>query len=157
MKKKFVKSLSVVLMFLLVLSAFALSACTDKPRTLNDIEKSLVGRWHSVDLRNGGSHYIFHDDGTFELYSPVLVPSGDGHTYKYQGQKTSEGKFQETGESTDNELGHYFYIKVGEIDYAILDSNPKMLVRYSVIKYTDGSSEIILNVDSDGNFRKKEA
>ncbi len=46
---------------LCMLAAFAFAGCTDKPRKLDDVEKSIVGEWRDAD----GWGFNFNADGTY--------------------------------------------------------------------------------------------
>lgn len=89
MKKKFVKILSLILVFSL-LSVFALVGCTDKPRKLNDVEKSIVGKWSAMSIV-----YTFNADGSWN--------TDNGHS----------GTFKQDGDGT-NDYGHYYAIYRGK-------------------------------------------
>lgn len=105
MKKKLVKVLSLILVFSLLLSVFALSACTDKTRTLNDVEKSIVGKWRSMEVSS--VICTFNDDGTWE--------NTNGWS----------SEFKQENEITD-EHGHYYIISFTDkhIRYAWFENDP---------------------------------
>lgn len=138
MKKKFVKILSLILVFSLVMSVSALTACTDKteqPRKLTSIEQLVVGKWNGPDPKNGGTYFNLNDNGTFDFYSPVLVPvdpnfpKGD-HWYRVQ--KTDTGKFYHKSEGleTDGEgRGHYYTYIIRDNEWALFDIEPNKLYR----------------------------
>ena len=96
MKKKVLKALSLVLVLSLLLSVFALTACTDKQRTLNDVEKSIVGKWQAVESSTVEDVFItYNDDGTWT--------NTNGHSSEFKLER----------EVTD-EHGHYYIISHGK-------------------------------------------
>lgn len=60
---------------LCMLAAFAFAGCTDKPRKLDDVEKSIVGEWRDAD----GWGFNFNADGTY------TTTNGNSGTFKHDG------------------------------------------------------------------------
>ncbi len=105
------KKISVVLAVIFALGAFALLGCTDKPRELDSVEKSIVGTWE----------WRLHDDITITFNS-------DGTRTHSNGNK---GTFKHNGDGVDATLGHYEIIHDGWRDFlALFDVDPDRL--YSI-------------------------
>lgn len=124
MKKKVLKVLSLVLVLSLLLSVFALTACTDKPRTLNDVEKSIVGKWQDPVYTD--FIQTFNNDGT------------------WTNTNNHHGEFMQEREVTD-EHGHYYVISRGKNygSYAWFENDPDKLYslntwNVSLTRVTDG-------------------
>lgn len=115
MKRKDLRVLSVALVFALLLPVFALTACTDKdkdkPRELNAIEQSIVGRWTADNC-------------------PIMVFTSNG-TWSPAQYHIPFTPFEQNGEATmqvGEKYGHYYKIKAGGIDqYALFDDEPDKL------------------------------
>lgn len=91
------KKIALILVVMLSLGAFALTACTDKARELDSVELSIVGTWS-----NGHATYTFNADGTGTLIQ-----------YDSLGADTSEFNFYHIGEGVETDgdaRGHYYKI-----------------------------------------------
>lgn len=111
------KKIYLVLALILTLSAFALSACTDKKeqRELDHIESFIVGTWAQEYTANGTTYidtYTFNSDGTWS------------HSNNHR------GTFKHEGDGTNSEYGHYEVIctNTGSINrLVLLDNYPDRL------------------------------
>lgn len=103
MKKRVVFSLFCAAIMLV--SAFAFVGCTDKPRELDDVEKSIVGEWKN------DNHYIktFNADGT------------------WTDSNKNSGTFEHDGDGAEAKRGRYELILVGVAKYALFDAYPDLL------------------------------
>ena len=108
MKKKVFKALPLVVALSLLLSVFALTACTDKPRTLNEVEQRIVGKWQAIEVSS--VFYTFNDDGTW-------TNTNNHHS-----------EIKQEREVTD-EHGHYYVISMGKnyLGFAWFENDPDNL------------------------------
>ena len=102
MKKKGLRFVSLALVLSLVLSVFALTACTDKkePRVLDDPEKRLVGTWRDSE----GWGYDFYDDGTFKRLKD-FHPETTGEFFHDVQSSIIDGRVCETFKCYDDTHG----------------------------------------------------
>lgn len=102
MKKRVVFSLFCAAIMLV--SVFAFVGCTDKPRELDDVEKSIVGEW-----KNDYRIVTFNADGT------------------YSDTNKHSGTFEHDGDGVEAGRGHYEIFLDRSAKYALFDQYPDIL------------------------------
>ena len=127
------KKLSLFLVSVFALSSFAIAACTDKkeeqPRSLNQVEQSIVGRWEDIHTRTG-VYYIFYSDGYVEKYGITKEGSGVGAG---EISRIFKKSFNQSGGDCWDGQRTYYTIKADR-DYWLYANEPDKLY-YS--PYTD--------------------
>lgn len=118
MKKIVTKLVTVMLALSLVFSVLALSGCGD--RKLDDVEKSIVGKWQDSRFDTTVTTF-FDEDGTYR--------STEGST---------PVEFKHKGSGNDAERGHYEIIVIGadHSKFALFDTDKNTLYAINTSKNT---------------------
>lgn len=104
MKKRVV--ISLLCAAIMLVSAFAFVGCTDKPRELDAVEKSIVGEW-----KDNYCTMTFNSDGT------------------WSDTDKNSGTFEHDGDGVEAGRGRYEIVDCmfGGIKYALFDRYPDIL------------------------------
>lgn len=130
------KKIAIILAVIFSLGAFALTACSDnennKPRELNDVEKSIVGKWESPN--SNGVAITFNSDGSCEVRDSFGKSSSRQFSYSGGG-----GVFG----TEDKDYGQYEKIIIDDGDggyngdlWALFDNEPNRLYRVADLPMT---------------------